>query len=149
MPNQHSRWLAARPILTYYENAFLRQGSTLMSALSEIRPRKRQRIIDLVRAAGVNVSDWANFKGGKRKAASNPKYCYEWAFVEPKKVVVLNLWYAEMEERDGVVVRDLNMREIAQQSGRPSVEKNRTEWSGLLAVSVWRCIGPSCQYMFS
>jgi len=68
-----------------------------MSGLSEIIPKNRHLIIDLARAAGVNVRDWGNFKGGKRKAPSNPKYCYEWSFVEPKKVVVLNLWYASME----------------------------------------------------
>jgi 5-methylcytosine-specific restriction protein A len=49
-----------------------------MSELSEIAPTALQRIIDLVSAAGVDVSDWGNFKGGIAKAASNPKYCYEW-----------------------------------------------------------------------
>jgi hypothetical protein len=37
--------------------------------------------MDLVAAAGIDVSDWANFEGGQQKAASNPKYCYDWAFV--------------------------------------------------------------------
>jgi hypothetical protein len=84
-----------------------------MSALSEINPRDRQLIIDLVREAGVNVNDWKNFKGGPSKAASNPKYCYEWSFVEPKKLVVLNLWYASMQERDGFITQEMNWRELA------------------------------------
>jgi hypothetical protein len=71
-----------------------------MSKLSEIVPTNSPRMIDLVEAAGVDISDWGNFKGGKKKAASNPKYCFEWSFVEPKKVVVLNLWHDFMEEND-------------------------------------------------
>jgi 5-methylcytosine-specific restriction protein A len=89
-----------------------------MSVLSDITPKDHKLIIDLVRAAGVDVSDWANFKGGESKASSNPKYCYEWSFVEPKKVVVLNLWFASMQVRDGIVVRDLNMRQIARRFGQ-------------------------------
>src|SRR5579863_3900460 len=93
--------------------------------LSEIAPTSSPRMMDLVYAAGVDVSDWGNFKGGKKKAASNPKYCYEWSFVEPKKVVVLNLWYDLMEENDDDIIMDsINMREFASQ--RPSPEKGRS-----------------------
>jgi hypothetical protein len=50
-----------------------------MSTLSEIAPKSSPRMMDLVDAAGVDVSGWENFKGGKKKAASNPKYCYKWS----------------------------------------------------------------------
>ena len=60
-------------------------------SLEGIRPRERHRVMDLVAEAGVDVSDWANGKGGAAKATANPRYCYEWAFVEPKKLVVLNI----------------------------------------------------------
>lgn len=89
-----------------------------MPALSELTPTKAQRIIDLVRAAGVDVTDWGNFKGGEAKAGSNPKYCYEWAFIEAGKVVVLNLWLASMQERHGTVFQELNLRERAHRFGR-------------------------------
>jgi 5-methylcytosine-specific restriction protein A len=89
-----------------------------MSALKEIEPINKQRVIDLVEAAGADISDWANFRGGKAKAASNPKYCYEWSFVVPNKLVILNLWYAEMREQDGEVVHKLNMRKFAEDMGR-------------------------------
>lgn len=79
-----------------------------MSKLSEIEPKVKPNLIDLVKAAGVDVSDWANCK---TVASRNPKYCYEWAFVEPKKVVVLNLWHEHMKERrDGTVFIELNNR---------------------------------------
>lgn len=84
-----------------------------MSDLSELKPSRRHRIIVLVSAAGVDVSDWGNYKGGKANAAANPKYCYEWSFVEPNKVVVLNLWYDSMRECDGTIVQDHNFRENA------------------------------------
>lgn len=100
----------------------------LMSTLSTIRPTHPQRLIDLVKAAGVDVSDWQNCKGGKVYAARNPKYCYEWAFVD-KKVVVLNLWYDAMDERsDGVVFIEMNPRKFAlQRSGIETVRALRTD----------------------
>ena len=52
-----------------------------MSSLNDIKPTERLRVIDLVKAAGLDVRDWSKFKGGKAKAAVNPKYCYEWSFV--------------------------------------------------------------------
>src|SRR5271165_1040889 len=89
-----------------------------MSNLSDLTPREPLRIIDLVRAAGVDVSDWANIKGGEKNAASNPKYCYEWSFVEPKTVVVLNLWFVDLKVRNGTIECDFNMHEAARKEGQ-------------------------------
>jgi len=86
-----------------------------MPKLEEILPKGKPRLIDLVKKAGVDVSDWENFKGGKKKAAANPKYCYEWAFVEPKKVVVLSLWHEHIieERKDDVIITRITVREDA------------------------------------
>ena len=92
-----------------------------MLGLSEIRPTRPARLIDLVRDAEVDVSDWGNFKGAN--AASNPKYCYEWSYVEPKKLVVLNLWHDQMETSNGVVFINMNPRDFA--SKRPRTERDR------------------------
>jgi 5-methylcytosine-specific restriction enzyme A len=81
-----------------------------MPLIQDLRPRKPARVIDLVAAAGHDVSDWKNFEGGAKKEGSNPKYCYEWAFTQPGKAVVLNLWYEELQELDGEVVQQLNYR---------------------------------------
>src|SRR3990167_5369497 len=96
-----------------------------MSILEELKPTKNRRVIDLVRAAGVDVSDWANFKGGRKRAASNPKYCYEWAFVTPGQLVVLNLWYAHLREQNGVVVLEDNLR---RRSRKPSRSPQEGVW---------------------
>jgi 5-methylcytosine-specific restriction enzyme A len=94
-----------------------------MSKLDEIFPKHRLLLMDLVKAAGVDVGDWANCIGGAAKAARNPKYCYRWSFVQPGKVVVLNLWHDLMKEEDGVVTRKLNMRDFGAQRKGP--EKRR------------------------
>lgn len=71
--------------------------------------------MDLVESIGIDVSDWANFKGGAEKAASNPKYCYEWSFEDhAKKLIVLNLWYENIEILDGDLVQKLNLRKTAE-----------------------------------
>jgi 5-methylcytosine-specific restriction protein A len=81
--------------------------------LQEINPRARELVYDLVKTAGIDVSDWGNFKRGAENAASNPKYCYEWSFVDSDKLVVLNLWHGGMKERAGMVEDALNMRAFA------------------------------------
>ncbi|WP_262488825.1 HNH endonuclease [Halomonas sp. ANAO-440] len=83
-----------------------------MAILDEIRPTRRQRVYDLVRDAGVDVSHWERTKGESSSAASNPKYCYNWSFVG-EKVVVANLWHEEMVEKGGIVRYILNPREMA------------------------------------
>lgn len=49
--------------------------------------------MDLAKQAGLDVSDWANYKGNP---ASNPKYCYEWALQGSNNVIICNLWFKEM-----------------------------------------------------
>lgn len=76
-------------------------------------PIRHGRVMDLVAAAGVDISDWANYAKGKDNPAANPNYCYSWCFVEPDQVVVLNLWFDELKEQDGVVFQELNCRSLA------------------------------------
>jgi predicted RNA-binding Zn-ribbon protein involved in translation (DUF1610 family) len=90
------------------------------------KPTKQAKVIDLVREAGVDVSDWANFKGGEAKAGANPKYCYNWSFVEPGKVVVLNLWYPELSVSERGVTREFNLLEMYKRE-RQAARKRRAE----------------------
>lgn len=83
----------------------------MFATKDEIKPKERARVIDLVKAAGVDVSDWSNYDG---PPAANPKYCYEWSFVQPGNVVVLNLWFDDIKESDGELLLRLNLRERAQ-----------------------------------
>ncbi|WP_256889471.1 hypothetical protein [Acidomonas methanolica] len=91
------------------------QRPSATSALDALRPARKERVIDLVRAAGLDVADWSNSRRGEAGAATNPKYCYEWVFVEPGKAIVLNLWHVLLrEETDGRIVHRGNFREDAE-----------------------------------
>mgnify|MGYP003580341987 CR=1 FL=1 len=99
-----------------------------MSQIHDMRPLSKELVIDLVRAAGVDVSDWSNYSGGHKRAATNPRYCYEWAFMQPGEVVVLNLWYELLRERRGTIFQELNLRKTARNlksSGGSSVQIRR------------------------
>jgi len=87
-----------------------------MATLSDLQPRERKLVINLVSEAGVDVSDWSNWKGGENNAGANPKYCYDWSFVQPKKVVVLNLWFPDLQERNSTIECDVNLREAARKA---------------------------------
>ncbi|WP_202882198.1 HNH endonuclease [Candidatus Manganitrophus noduliformans] len=94
-----------------------------MPILDQIRPKDKNRIYDMVRDVGVDVSDWEASKGNALSAAANPKYCYNWSFVQPNEVVVLNLWHSDIEELDGVLTDELNARDIAKRGKGVTVRR--------------------------
>lgn len=97
-----------------------------MSELENLRPTEYRRVMDVVRDAGIDVTDWGNYSRGPNWAAANPKYCYEWAFIRPEHVVVLNVWYNQIKPRDGTMIIEGNFREDAEfysQAGGKSVWK--------------------------
>lgn len=79
--------------------------------LSDLRPQSKQLVYDLVTEAGVDTSDWANYKRSK-SPASNPKYCYNWSFEGLDRVVVC-LWFEEMKPDGEILFQTLNYRDIA------------------------------------
>ena len=85
-----------------------------MSTLSDLKPTVLRRQIDLVKEAGIDVSAWKNFSGGAKRAAANPKFCYEWVFINPKKFVLFNLWHNMFDEaKNGKISVWLNSRNYA------------------------------------
>lgn len=82
-----------------------------MTLLDELRPSQKRRVFDLVKEAGIDVTDWANYSRGPNYAAMNPKYCYEWAFVQRGRVVVLNLWHTQLREHQNTVTWSDNLCE--------------------------------------
>jgi len=84
--------------------------------LIDLKPTSHKKIIELVADAGIDVSDWQNFKGGAEKAASNPKYCYEWSFENrDENIIVLNLWFDNCEINNGSIIQKLNMASEAKE----------------------------------
>lgn len=99
----------------------------------ELQNRMKSRIIDLVEMAGIDVSDWPNYKGGKTNPGANPKYCYEWALKQPGKVVVCNLWLANMQQVDGFIEQHLTLIDTPTRIETNSTRRaRRTRMSELL-----------------
>lgn len=96
-----------------------------MAIPDELDPKVPMRVMDLVRDAGIDVSDWRNFAKGADQAASNPRYCYEWAFVEPGKIVALNLWYDKLIENGRFVEQHLNLLADARKEPKGARAKRR------------------------
>jgi|CXWL01.1.fsa_nt_gi hypothetical protein len=91
-------------------------GASATQVLEQLKPNQQARVIDLVQLAGVDVTPWAtSSRGPVETPASNPAYCYEWSFVEPDKLVVLNLWHEALTVEGGQVVQRLNLRELSEQ----------------------------------
>jgi hypothetical protein len=62
-----------------------------------LRPTRLERIYDVVQAAGIDVSAWHK---GKGDYASNPSFCYRWAF-EGETTALLCLWLDAIHWVDG------------------------------------------------
>jgi 5-methylcytosine-specific restriction enzyme A len=107
-----------------------------MTALSELRPTQKLRVIDLVREAGIDVGDWANFPGGKAYAARNPKYCFEPSFVESKKVLVVNLWFEKMRQQGHDIVTEWKIDDVSDKRGRKNRDRIKSAIRGGLPIRV-------------
>lgn len=84
-----------------------------MTDLSDLRPKAKPRLLDLVKAAGVDVSDW------EASWPANPKYCYEWAFGDPDGIAAITIWYPRIESEGGA----LHYRFVPSQPAFPSDRK--------------------------
>jgi 5-methylcytosine-specific restriction enzyme A len=105
--------------------------------LAALEPRSRPTLMSLVAEAGVDVSDWAISTSGH--PASNPKYCYEWAFEEPGRCVVLNLWHRHMRVESDRIVHDINMRKfVADHKAQLSTsQQRRALWMDAILQRAW------------
>ncbi len=81
---------------------------------TEIKPIHRLKIFDLVEEAGFDVSDWIGSSNDPRGFKANPKYCYEWSFIQTGHFVILNLWYAAMREEGARIFQKNNFRADAE-----------------------------------
>lgn len=91
------------------------QGYDMSTSLASLVPTRRSTVMALLAEAGVDVSDWSNRPDTSKPAASNPKYCYQWSFIQPGVCSVLNIWHEEMSEDQGKIFRRLNMRKVAEE----------------------------------
>lgn len=86
--------------------------------------------------AGVNVDDWSNYENGRDNPGANPKYCYEWSFVEPGTLVVLNLWYDAMLEVNDEVEQHFSFRDsVARQETNGTRKARRRRMEEAIALA--------------
>ncbi|TNE41652.1 MAG: HNH endonuclease [Sphingomonadales bacterium] len=85
-----------------------------MVIIPDLKPTQRLHVFDLVEEAGFDVTDWVESSNDPRGPKANPKYCYEWSFIQSGKLVILNLWYSAMREEGGLIVQRGNFREDAE-----------------------------------
>lgn len=78
--------------------------------LQALRPIRKDLVYDLVEEAGFDTADWIASSSRPNAYKANPKYCYEWSFVEPGRVAILNLWFARMKVENGLIVQRNNFR---------------------------------------
>jgi 5-methylcytosine-specific restriction protein A len=96
-----------------------------MQLLEEIAPKKKHLVFDLVEQSGVDMSDWIHSSKDPRGYKANPRFCYEWAFVEPGSLVVLNLWHEALTTEDGEIVHRGNFRREAKDHEGPG---GKVQW---------------------
>lgn len=107
------------------------------SKLIATRPTSKHLVFDLVAEAGFNTTDWINSSSQRHAFKANPKYCYEWSFVEPSKVVVLNLWFANMRIEQGQIVQHNNFRADAEgNAGKPTWVRRATRLDEALQTAL-------------
>lgn len=123
-----------------------------MDTLNNLKPKKIQRVIDIVEQVGLDTSDWSNYERGRKYASVNPKYCYQWAFYELDKVALFSINFKRLEQDKNRIfvvantvyhrgktiieigIEDTHFTEIARASRRgQAIRATCTE--GLLALS--------------
>lgn len=87
--------------------------------LKAIFPLGKKTVYANLQELGFDVSDWVNYKTPSRPAA-NPKYCYEWSFLEPTRFVAMNIWHPEISD-DGRLTHSNNYR-------RDEILNSRSIW---------------------
>jgi hypothetical protein len=81
-----------------------------MTKRSELKPKKKERVCDLLERAGVKVE-------------RNQYFLSEWTYVEPGKVAVLNLWFEQMKQRGQDIEFDLNFRKFTDARGKRNQDR--------------------------
>lgn len=89
--------------------------SSLDDELAALKPTRDEKIMDLVAAAGVDVTPWALTKDGKpvKTPRSNPNYCYEWAFGGGHEPTVLCVWHRSIAKLNGQITLKDSVRQYA------------------------------------
>jgi 5-methylcytosine-specific restriction protein A len=78
-----------------------------MTTSEDLRPTSKLLVMDILKSLGMDVTKWADMKGGAARASSNPKYCYNWSFLQPAEFVVVCLWHAGLKYKSSKLYYEL------------------------------------------
>jgi 5-methylcytosine-specific restriction enzyme A len=102
-----------------------------MTTPKDLKPTQKLLVIDILKSLGMDVSKWAETKGGPSRAASNPKYCYNWSFLQPGEFVVACLWYPGLKQKGNRLYFELsrnNWRSNRTEPGTGSTNKRANDF---------------------
>jgi hypothetical protein len=74
---------------------------------SDLEPKQRLIVMNILQSLSMDVSKWAEMKGGSARAASNPKYCYNWSFLQPGEFVVACLWHENLKQKGNLLYYEI------------------------------------------
>ena len=102
----------------------MNQISTVL--LESLRPNCDAKIMDLVAAAGIDVSAWAKRNDGSPvdNPRANPNYCYQWAFGGGGEPTALCIWHNSLAELDGVISYEDSVRQYALKLDRIAIDRS-------------------------
>jgi 5-methylcytosine-specific restriction protein A len=106
-------------------------GQVLMDELEQqlrqLLPTTSKNIIDVVEDAGIDTSPWQVKSGGEPIAtpASNPKFCYEWAFGGGPEPTLVCIWHDSLAIKDGMIVYEDAPRQFAAALDRVSSDPTK------------------------
>lgn len=82
--------------------------------LISLKPTRKDRVFDTVRALGFDVSDWIATASNPSKMRANPKCCYDWSFVVSGELAIFNLWHSALRVEGSDIVYKDNFRRNAE-----------------------------------
>lgn len=95
--------------------------------LESLRPTRVAAIMDVVAAAGIDVSKWAVKQDGSpvQEPKKNPNYCYEWAFGGGDESTLLCVWHNALADSAGTITYEENLRELALNLDRIAIDRSK------------------------
>ena len=80
-----------------------------------LMPKIEGMVMDLVKAAGVDISPWSINKNGVlvKTPRANPNYVYEWSFGGVSGPTVFCVWHGSLSVKNKWIVYEDSLREFA------------------------------------
>lgn len=94
---------------------FRRPSGVRDNLLEDLRPHTKETIFDLLQQIGISTDEWLTKANGQdvSNVKANPNFCYDWSFGSPREDYALCIWHGTLELRDGKIVFNENLRDLA------------------------------------